>query len=81
MNIQEAIEAPRWQSEAAGCLEIESRFSDEVQSLFSARGYCVNVCGPWEFAFGGAEAVCKSPGGKVFMGAADPRREGYAIGY
>lgn len=81
MNIQEAIEAPRWQSEAAGGLEIESRFGEEVQSLLSERGYGVNVCGPWEFAFGGAEAVCKSPGGKVFMGAADPRREGYAIGY
>ena len=80
MNIQEAIEAPRWQSEQQGQVELESRFSDEVGKRLFRQGYDVKLRGPWEFAFGGVEAVFLDRK-QVFMGAADPRREGYAIGY
>ncbi|MEX0803188.1 MAG: gamma-glutamyltransferase [Candidatus Binatia bacterium] len=80
MNIQEAIEAPRWQSEQAGHVELESRFSDNVDKLLLREGYHVTRRGGWEFAFGGVESVFLHKN-NVFMGAADPRREGYAIGY
>jgi gamma-glutamyltranspeptidase/glutathione hydrolase len=80
MNLQQAIEAPRWQSEAAGKVELESRFSAEVGAHLAAAGYEVKTRGPWEFAFGGVEAVGRRENG-VFMGAADPRRDGYAVGY
>jgi gamma-glutamyltranspeptidase / glutathione hydrolase len=80
VNLQQAIEAPRWQSEAAGGVELESRFSDAVRAQLSAAGYEVKIRGPWEFAFGGVEAIARNETG-VFMGAADPRRDGYAIGY
>jgi gamma-glutamyltranspeptidase len=56
MNIQEAIEAPRWQSEQTGHVELESRFSDDVGKLLVRHGYDVKVRGGWEFAFGGVEA-------------------------
>ncbi len=81
MNLQAAIEAPRWQSEGPGRVELESRFPGEVGALLAAAGYDVKVRGPWEFAFGGVEAVGLHENGRVFMGAADPRRDGYAMGY
>jgi gamma-glutamyltranspeptidase/glutathione hydrolase len=80
MNLQQAIEAPRWQSEAVGRVELESRFPGDVGVHLSAAGYQVKIRGPWEFAFGGVEAVGRQENG-VFMGAADPRRDGYAVGY
>ena len=80
MNLQEAIEAPRWQSETTNHVDLENRFSSEVSEFLVEAGYDVKVCGPWEFAFGGVEAIYLHPNGKVFMGAADPRRDGYAMG-
>ena len=81
MNIQEAIEAPRWQSEQAGEVELEDRFSDAVASQLTQDGYDVKIRGAWEFAFGGVEAIVVHPNQTVLMGAADPRREGYALGH
>jgi gamma-glutamyltranspeptidase/glutathione hydrolase len=81
MNIQDAIEAPRWQSEKPGEVELEGRFSDAVAKQLTKDGYDVKILGDWEFAFGGVEAIFVHPNGTVLMGAADPRREGYALGY
>lgn len=81
MNLQEAVEAPRWQSESTGCVELESRIPSNVSKRLISEGYKVKVGGPWEFAFGGVEAIHLHNNGKVFMAAADPRRDGYAIGY
>jgi gamma-glutamyltranspeptidase / glutathione hydrolase len=81
MNLQEAIEAPRWQSESTKCVDLESRISTDVSRRLSSESYEVNICGPWEFAFGGVQAIRLHDNGKVFMAAADPRRDGYALGY
>lgn len=81
MNLQEAIEAPRWQSETPNHVDLEGRFSQDVGEFLASAGYDVKACGPWEFAFGGVEAIRLHSNGKVFMGAADPRRDGYAMGY
>jgi gamma-glutamyltranspeptidase/glutathione hydrolase len=81
MNIQEAVEAPRWQSETERHVDLESRVSANVSDFLIHEGYDVKTCGPWEFAFGGAEAVALHRNGTVLMGAADPRRDGYAIGW
>lgn len=81
MNLQDAIEAPRWQSEKAGEVELEGRFSDAVAKQLIKDGYDVKIRGDWEFAFGGVEAIFVHPNEMVLMGAADPRRDGYAVGY
>ena len=81
MNLQEAVEAPRWQSEAQRHVDLESRYSTQVRDFLISQGYDVKTWGPWEFAFGGAEATALHKNGEVLMGAADPRRDGYAIGW
>ena len=81
MNLQEAVEAPRWQSESTGCVELESRMPGDVSERLISEGYKVTVGAPWEFAFGGVESIRLHDNGKVFMAAADPRRDGYALGY
>lgn len=80
MNIQEAIEAPRWQSENPGEVELENRFSEQVRNFLLRDGYQVRIRREWEFAFGGVESVLLHRNKNVFMGGADPRREGYAVG-
>jgi gamma-glutamyltranspeptidase len=47
----------------------------------ASNSYDVKIRSGWEFAFGGVEAVFRHPNDRIFMGAADPRREGHAIGY
>jgi gamma-glutamyltranspeptidase / glutathione hydrolase len=81
MNLQAAVEAPRWQSESMGCVELESRFVDDVGSFLIDKDCEVKIRGPWEFAFGGVEVIRLHENGQVLMGAADPRRDGYAVGY
>ena len=81
MNPQEAVEAPRWQSDAPNQIDIENRFSNDVNEFLTSEGYNVISRGPWEFSFGGMEVICLHKNGKVLMGAADPRRDGYAMGY
>ena len=81
MGLQEAVEAPRWQSETESRVELENRFSTDVSDFLRHEGYEVKVAGPWEFSHGGAEAISLHDNGKVLLGAADPRREGYAAGY
>jgi gamma-glutamyltranspeptidase/glutathione hydrolase len=81
MNVQEAIEAPRWQSETQGRVELEKRFPVDVVESLRGKGYEVKVVAPWEPMMGGAEAILQDPRSGVFMGGADPRRDGYAMGY
>jgi gamma-glutamyltranspeptidase len=81
LSLQTAVEAPRWQSESTGCVELESRFADAVNRFLAGKGYEVKTRGPWEFAFGGVEVIRLHENGQVLMGAADSRRDGYAVGY
>jgi gamma-glutamyltranspeptidase len=81
MDIQQAIEAPRWQSKGASTVEIESRFPSETQIHLKNAGFNVKVTEPWDFRMGGAEAILMDSNTGVFQAGADPRRDGYAIGY
>jgi gamma-glutamyltranspeptidase/glutathione hydrolase len=81
MDIQQAIEAPRWQSKGAGKVEIETRFPGETQLHLQNAGFKVKVTESWDFRMGGAEAILMDRDTGVFQAGADPRRDGYAIGY
>jgi gamma-glutamyltranspeptidase/glutathione hydrolase len=81
MNVQEAVEAPRWQSETRGRVELEKRFPAGVAESLREKGYEVRVVDAWEPMMGGAEAIIQDARSGAFMGGADPRRDGYAMGY
>ena len=80
MNIQQAIEAPRWQSERPGKVEVERRFASGAIDGLIKQGYDVKVVDAWDHTMGGAEAILRDAHSGVFMGGADPRRDGYAMG-
>lgn len=81
MDVQEAIEAPRWQSERQGQVAIEERFPPHMRNALIDKGYEVKVVAPWDHTMGGAEAILIDPKSDVLFGGADPRRDGYAMGW
>ncbi len=90
MNLQEAIDAPMWQTDhfprsfyphpsSPGSLLIEDRFSPEAIEELKRRGHAVTLTGPW--SQGRLCAVGRDPERGLLMGAANPRgMQGYAIG-
>jgi gamma-glutamyltranspeptidase / glutathione hydrolase len=81
MNIQAAIEAPRFRLASEGtAASIECRVSDSVLRALDARGHDVIRLPAWSPMVGGAQGIVVDPTTGVTMGGADPRRDGYAIG-
>ncbi len=80
MNIQEAIEAPRWRSETEHELAIENRLPAAVIEELKKRGHEVRLVAAWSPSMGGAEGIVVDSERRVLMAGADPRRDGYAIG-
>jgi len=87
LDLQCALEAPRW-SHVPGTppnvgypemLRLEEGFPEEVVEGLAARGHPVTVVEPW--AFGGAALIARDPRNGTLMAAADPRRDGYALGW
>ena len=80
MDVQRAIEEPRWYHEAGRALKIENRFSEQTRKGLAAKGHELTLIGDWAEVTGGAQAIAIDENG-VFSGGADPRREGNAAGY
>lgn len=87
MPPQEAVEAPRFQTEhfyasfsghefVPGKVNVENRFSREVIEELQRRGHKVNVTSPW--SNGSAPTVIYRHDG-ILDGAADPRRNRYLL--
>ena len=81
MDVQQVIEAPRWQSERVGQVDFESRIPAEVIDSLPKDRYRTKVVGAWDPAMGGAEAILRDESSGVLLGGADPRRDGYAMGF
>jgi gamma-glutamyltranspeptidase / glutathione hydrolase len=88
LNVQDAIAAPRfrWLDEAidplpAETLRIESRVPEATRRTLAARGYGLEVMGPWSMRVGGVQAILRDQATGWLMGGADPRRNGYAMGW
>jgi gamma-glutamyltranspeptidase/glutathione hydrolase len=91
MTVAEAVEAPRWRNTHSPTesnfphvceneLSMESRFPAETRAELERRGHVLNVLGPWG-ASGSEMMIRVDPAAGVLHGAADPRRDGYAIGW
>ena len=91
MTVAEAVEAPRWRNthsptestlphECENLLHVERRFPHEVLEGLRAKGHVLNIIGDWEGR--GSEVMIQvDPETGVLAGAADPRRDGYAIAW
>ena len=81
MNIQQALEAPRFNKYAgSGCSYlIESRVPKQTLVGLSQLGYGLRVVGPYAEYVGGGQAVLHNSATGVNNGASDPRKDGEAI--
>jgi gamma-glutamyltranspeptidase/glutathione hydrolase len=87
MNVQQAIEAPRWTTRSfpaspfphtmyPGDLSVESRVPEEVRAALIARGHKLRVGGAW--SMGENAAIVIDPKTGILSAGADPRADAYA---
>jgi gamma-glutamyltranspeptidase/glutathione hydrolase len=81
MNIQAAVEAPRFTKRTfAGCdVQMEARIPQKSRDELSAKGHKIQVIGPFSGAVGGGQAVLRDFAAGVNYGASDPRKDGAAV--
>jgi gamma-glutamyltranspeptidase/glutathione hydrolase len=90
MNIQQAIEAPRWTTRSFPAspfphtmypadLGLEQRIPESVRNELAARGHKVRVEGPWSLG-SNAGIVIDNETGVLSVGA-DPRVDAYALAW
>ena len=87
MNVQQAIEAPRWETRSfpsspfphtmlPGDMAVEERIPEATQKELIARGHKLRVAPPWSLASSAAIIIDAKTG--VLSAGADPRVEAYA---
>lgn len=81
LNIQEALEAPRFSKNTfEGCdVNLESRIPADVIQDLNQRGHQTTVTHPFLVATGSGQAVLRDFKTKVNYGASDPRKDSAAI--
>ncbi|QHO72011.1 gamma-glutamyltransferase [Bradyrhizobium sp. CCBAU 051011] len=87
LDIQEAIEAPRFLSgrfalgEARDTLHIEGRFPEGTIDALARRGHAINRWHAWNEMAGHAHGITIDQRNGMLSGGSDPRSDGAAIGY
>src|SRR5256714_5106911 len=87
MNVQQAIESPKWLTRAfpaspfphtmyPGDLSVEARIPEDVRKQLLARGHKLRVTGAW--SDGSLAAIVIDPKTGVLNAGTDPRTEAYA---
>ena len=81
MNIQAALEAPRFRHTAfSGCeLLMEGRFSQKVRDELTSKAHKIELKGAFSSAVGGGQVVVRDFVAGVNYGASDPRKDGEAV--
>ncbi|MEZ4456504.1 MAG: gamma-glutamyltransferase [Gemmatimonadales bacterium] len=77
MDLQAAIDAPRFRHYNGQRVALEAPIGDAVRAALTAMGH--ELIEQPTIAFGGAQAVMRLPRG--FAAASDPRKDGMAVGY
>jgi gamma-glutamyltranspeptidase len=87
LDMQSAIEAPRWLSgryllnQPEGVLTVEGRFPSSVIEELRKRGHEVKAVENWSPVMGSAHGIIIHPENGLRLGGSDPRSDGAAIGY
>lgn len=81
MNIQAALEAPRFTKISfGGCdVQMENRFPQKTRDELKALGHEIRLRGTFSGNVGGGQAVLRDFSSGVNYGASDPRKDGAAI--
>jgi gamma-glutamyltranspeptidase/glutathione hydrolase len=81
MNIQAALEAPRFTKQTfTGCdVDIEDRVPAPIREELTAKGHQLKVRGAFSAEVGGGQAVMRDFSTRINYGASDPRKDGAAI--
>jgi gamma-glutamyltranspeptidase/glutathione hydrolase len=90
MNVQEAIEAPRWATRSfpaspfphtmyPGEMSVEARVPEDVRQALVGRGHKLRVTGPW--TMGSLAAIVVDLKSGVLSAGTDPRVDAYAIAW
>ena len=77
MDLQSAIDAPRFRHYDGLRVALEAPITDSVRNALTAMGHVLIEQPP--IAFGGAQAIVRLP--KGYAAGSDPRKDGTAIGY
>jgi gamma-glutamyltranspeptidase/glutathione hydrolase len=77
MDVQAAIDAPRFRHYDGQRVALEPPIGDDVRAALAAMGHVI-IEQP-TIAFGGAQAIVRLPRG--FAAGSDPRKDGMAVGY
>ncbi|GAC1343773.1 MAG: gamma-glutamyltransferase family protein [Ktedonobacteraceae bacterium] len=84
LNIQQAIEMPRWvdgATPAGEMLLVESRFPSTTLDILRQLGHRVQEQGMWSSVMGHANGIVFDASTGVMQGGSDPRAEGIAAGW
>ncbi|MBU2438285.1 MAG: gamma-glutamyltransferase [Acidobacteria bacterium] len=85
MNMDEAIEAPRFFSYsvegAPRPIHYESRIPSEALDRLMALGHSLEKRSPYDRYFGGAQGILIRADKNLLIGGADSRRDGHGLGY
>ena len=79
LALQDAIEAPRARLWDGKFVQVEGRVPAAVVTALRGRGHDAQPFAEWTMKVGGMQAVAVDPATGVMTGAADPRRDGYAV--
>jgi len=81
MNIQAALEAPRFSKHSFGGCDVgmENRFSQKARDELAAKGHKIELKGTFSSYVGGGQAVMRDFSAGVNYGASDPRKDGQAV--
>jgi gamma-glutamyltranspeptidase/glutathione hydrolase len=80
MNIQAAIDAPRFTASAGTCeVRVEDRIPPSVIQQLAARGHKLDVRAGYSYLFGPGQVVMHDSASKVNYAASDPRGDGSAV--
>ena len=90
MNVQQAIEAPRWSTRSfpqsyfphtmyPGEVSVEDRIPEAVREALRKKGHKLNVTGGW--SLGSTAAIAVDPETGVLSAGADPRVDAYAVAW
>ena len=90
MNIQQAIEAPRWTTRSfpasdfphtmyPGVMGVEERIPESIRKALSQKGHILKPYGPWSMGYNAGIIVDPATG--MLSAGADPRCEAYALAW